>query len=421
MTERLKMPKKPHKGLKIHCGKCNKYNSTCKHYDTQKYAVFVYVSGSKNPKIKTLDTRNYDEAVQQAIEFRKDIKNNTYAASQPQIAPEVNDYSLASAILKYNQYLEGNHELEQHKKTVSKAHRDECIRYCLYFADIVKQRTDINHVRVTDVNKYDVSGLYKWLEQENYEPRTFNRILGALKAFFDFLISVEDVDMKNPFLVYESKSVPPTQKLTLTRAEFDAILHAVDTAKRTEVLGGKGERKNFYRPYLKDGFRLGLLTGLRREEIVILKWTDIKEFNGVLFILVPNLKVNRKEQQEVAHKYVPINADLHDLLVHLGYGNYKDTDRYILNPDRIEKLKTIMDALSKGFTHFRKQAGITREISFRHLRKTYISWVDTAMGKETGILTSHASTEVLENHYLDPTILSAIEKGVLAIKIFGGK
>ena len=41
------------------------------------------------------------------------------------------------------------------------------------------------------------------------------------------------------------------------------------------------------------------------------------------------------------------------------------------------------------------------------------------MGNETGKLTSHTSDGVLREHYLDPTILSVVQKGMLNIKVFG--
>ena len=41
------------------------------------------------------------------------------------------------------------------------------------------------------------------------------------------------------------------------------------------------------------------------------------------------------------------------------------------------------------------------------------------MQKDTGILTSHSTKNVLETYYLDPKILSIVEKGALEIKIFG--
>lgn len=49
----------------------------------------------------------------------------------------------------------------------------------------------------------------------------------------------------------------------------------------------------------------------------------------------------------------------------------------------------------------------------------YITWVNQVMGKETGKLTSHSTGKVLEEFYLDPTILNVVEKGMLNIKVFG--
>ncbi len=80
-----------------------------------------------------------------------------------------------------------------------------------------------------------------------------------------------------------------------------------------------------------------------------------------------------------------------------------------------------MDRASKSFTHYKKGAGIEKNISLKNLRKTYITWVNQTMGQQTGILTSHSTNEVLERHYLDPKVLTAIERGALEIKVFGGE
>lgn len=85
------------------------------------------------------------------------------------------------------------------------------------------------------------------------------------------------------------------------------------------------------------------------------------------------------------YKYIPINSDLFDLLVELGYNEKKHTDSYILFPERKVKSKTIMDSLSKAFTHYKNGAGIEKDISLKSLRKTYITWVHQVMQKETGV------------------------------------
>lgn len=98
--------------------------------------------------------------------------------------------------------------------------------------------------------------------------------------------------MKNPFKKYSRKQIPKTNIDSVTKEEFNAILEAVDVYSSIVVLGGKGKRKNMYKPYLKDGFRLFLLTGGRREEIVDLRWSHIYvSVSGVKFFRVQNLNV----------------------------------------------------------------------------------------------------------------------------------
>ena len=109
------------------------------------------------------------------------------------------------------------------------------------------------------------------------------------------------------------------------------------------------------------------------------------------------------------------------LLIEMGMNNNNNPNDFILYPERSVTTNVIMDRLSKSFTHYKKGAGIEKDISFKNLRKTYITWVNQAMGNQTGVLTSHSTNEVLEKFYLDPKVLSAVEKGALEIKIFGSK
>ncbi|MFV5692319.1 hypothetical protein ACM55K_09880 [Flavobacterium sp. LT1R49] len=62
---------------------------------------------------------------------------------------------------------------------------------------------------------------------------------------------------------------------------------------------------------------------------------------------------------------------------------------------------------------------IDKKVNFKDLRKTYISLVHAVMNKDTGVLSSHSTHEILERYYIDPTILTKTEEGVLKISIFG--
>jgi hypothetical protein len=97
----------------------------------------------------------------------------------------------------------------------------------------------------------------------------------------------------------------------------------------------------------------------------------------------------------------------------MGMYSIENPNDYFLCPERRCNSQTLMDKVSKSFTHYRNGAGIDKDVSLKNLRKTYITWVNQAMGNETGLLTSHSTQEVLGRYYLDPKILSAIERGAL--------
>ncbi len=416
---KLTMPKNPYKGIKIYCKKCKSDNPKCNHFESFTYKVRIHVPGTKKSvKSKILNSIVYSDAVTEAINFEKHLKSSNYETVVAN-AEEQNDYSVIDSIIKYNHYLNGESEYAQFKKNITDGHRKELIRFCKYFAKTLKKNKNIELARIKDVSKQDVSNFYSWAEN-HYNPKTFNKCLNGVKGFFDFLIDIEEIEMKNPFRKYSRKQIPKTNIDSVTKEEFDAILEAVDKYSSIVVLGGKGERKNMYKPYLKDGFRLFLLAGGRREEIVDLRWSNIfVSVSGVKFFRIQNLKVERNLNVGGIYKYIPINSDLFDLLLEMGYQEKKQTDDYILLPERKIQSKTIMDSLSKAFSHYKKGAGIEKNISLKSLRKTYITWVHQVMQKETGLLTSHSTSKVLESYYIDPKILSLVEKAAMEIKIFG--
>ncbi|WP_413999140.1 tyrosine-type recombinase/integrase [Flavobacterium sp. W1B] len=416
---KLVLPKNKYKGIKIYCKKCKVDNPKCKHFESFSYKVRVHIPGTqKSVKSKILKSKVYSDAVIEAINFEKYLEATNYQTIVVD-STHGNDYSVIDSIIKYNHYLNGESEYAQFKKNVTNEHRKELIRFCKYFAKTLKKNKNIESTRIIDVSRQDVSNFYSWADS-HYSPKTFNKCMNGVKGFFDFLIDIEEIEMKNPFRKYSRKQIRKANIDSVTKEEFTAILDAVDTFSPFLVLGGRGERKNMFKPYLKDGFRLFLLTGGRREEIVDLRWSDIYvSVSGVKFFRIQNLKVERSLNMDGLYKYIPINSDLFDLLIEMGYHEKKQTNDFILLPERKVQSKTIMDSLSKSFTHYKNGAGIKKEISLKSLRKTYITWVHQVMQKETGLLTSHSTTKVLESYYIDPQILSVVEKGAVEIKIFG--
>jgi hypothetical protein len=43
------------------------------------------------------------------------------------------------------------------------------------------------------------------------------------------------------------------------------------------------------------------------------------------------------------------------------------------------------------------------------------------LGDDTGLVSSHSTTQVLEKYYLDPKVLTAVEISALNVRVFGKK
>jgi integrase len=419
---KLTLPKHPHTGLKIFCKTCRVDNPNCKHYSNQIYRVRIHVPGTgSGVKTKFLTATEYEDAVLETIQFQKELSSNCYTRviEKTDIGT---DYNIGGAIIKYHQYLSGKSSYAHLKKDVSKGYIDETIRYCKLFAKNLKKTRDIRTTRVTDIQKTDVANFYKWAEGL-YAEKTFNKCLNSVKSFYEFLIDVEEIEMRNPFRNFVTKTLPPASIDTITQKEFKDILEAIDTADPICNLGGKYKKKNRFKPYLKDGIQLFLYTGGRREEVVNLKWSEIfTTENGIETFVVDNLKVKRiKKNKKEYKKYFPVNVDFKEYLMELGMEEKLGKDEYIFYPNRTETSASIMDNLSKGFSHYKEAAGIKKTFSLSNLRKAYISWTHQVMGNQTGLLTSHSTTQVLKDYYLDPKVLSAVERAALEVRVFGKK
>jgi len=175
-----------------------------------------------------------------------------------------------------------------------------------------------------------------------------------------------------------------------------------------------------YETWMINAFKLFLLVGGRREEVLSLKWSDIIQGNnGVLFFKFKNLKVERLGNKNTPKKYSPINEDLLKLLKEMGYDQMKGKNIKLIDPENTYTINTIMEKVSRSFSHFRKAAGIETPFTLKHLRKTYLTWVFYNMGSDTKLLSSHTSMKVLENHYINPLLLNVEEEKLMKVKVFG--
>jgi hypothetical protein len=95
----------------------------------------------------------------------------------------------------------------------------------------------------------------------------------------------------------------------------------------------------------------------------------------------------------------------YDFLRTIGYEKYKNTDCYVLAPDSNHKRKTIMEDITKGFTHYLSKTDLKESFAFKHLRKTFATSVNMSFGDKAHLITDHEEMNVMKRHYIDKGIM----------------
>jgi integrase len=155
---------------------------------------------------------------------------------------------------------------------------------------------------------------------------------------------------------------------------------------------------------LPTTFKLGLFTCLRLGELINIKYSDIKEYEGHRYLKAIDRKAAQLigDSQSVRIKHVTLIVELLEVLNNeCDLKDPEGEDEYIIAPEL--KRSTVKDIITKGFTHFRRVAGINEEKCFKDLRKTYISIRQIKYGDIglTALISGHSNQEVTRKHYLN--------------------
>ncbi|MEW7277865.1 site-specific integrase [Aquimarina sp. 2201CG1-2-11] len=439
--KRKKLPLQKHKGLFIYCNHCRKdfswtqkkvtqesgntikeeplcgdsekKYSSCKFSAKHKFRSRIYIPGTQRIVSKSFNVNSYNDAVKKAIDFEKEIKNPE-SENQP--------YLFDSQLL-YIEFLKNiGVPLHQQVQRTSK-HIKEVYKALKQFnKTLTINRVNTRIITINQITDDHIGFFHAYLIQtKKYQNKTYNNKMSAVKGFFKWTIENYELNKSNPFdKVRRRKTV--IKKETITRVEFQNLLKIISPERGVIQMKGKRKQKrNLYKPYLKDGIELALYTGGRREEIVSLKWNMIHEKDNIpIYIEMRNLKVERQLgdgfNEEVTPKIIPITKDLRELLHRLGYNKHKGKNRFLLHPNRSKSSTAyMMDSLSKGFSHFYNLLGTNRKLQLKSLRKTYLTYLHSTIGADTKYLSSHTSDNVLQKHYIDETIVS---KAILRFEIF---
>ncbi len=194
--------------------------------------------------------------------------------------------------------------------------------------------------------------------------------------------------------------------------DFKKLLSAVSDENSFVVFekGKRKQKKNMYKPFIKDSFELAAYTGMRLEEVAILKYSDIVEdaTGKLLYLKGTDLKFQRTHNWDNTKPnkivYIPITPELEDLLNRLNYKQNKGVDRYLIDGDCTMSKKTLVKQMSHSFTFYRRKAGLPDNFSIKHLRKTFLTKLETQtnMSSAAGY---QKTPNVILKHYIDKKVV----------------
>lgn len=392
------------------CGKTKKKLYTCAFGESHKYKAFVEIPSCKTRKKKsrTFNTRDLKRAIVLKMEFEEEMMANNYQSTDILVAQsEAKPELIIEWMSKYLGFLNNEGVPKQKQKKRSETYIKEMEKSFLLFCESLKNKNlDHTILSISSINDKIVEIFHDYLKEvKKYSNRTYNNNMGNLRRFVTWSIKRCNFTMLNPFENITRLVVARNNEI-IEQDEFKDLLALVKPENGVQI-SSNGIRRMMYKNWMKDAFIFALETGLRREEYMTIRFCDIIEGKDGTpsFIKIENYKVNRQkgieEEASKQFKIVPVTIDLKKLIQDKDYNDKKKSEQFLLGSDEKSSRSTLIDKVSKAFTHFWKQTKHERDISLKHLRKTYLTALANHFGDHANLISDHASMTVLKKHYLN--------------------
>ena len=398
---------KEFKGLQVFCQKCRsiitlntKPTNKCNHpIDRQIYKANLIVpnTGGKRRTLN-LKSKKYDDAIIELLEFKNQIEHPELYSQEIDEKPE----TLVSCVLMYLDFVQDVGVHQHQKKHTSKKYIKDVTSQLKAFIDFIKTNIDkdIENYKIKNINNIIVGKYCEYLDSKKYSIYTYRSKIKALRTMYNYLIVEKSYDIENVWKKVKLKSPKPTN-VSIVAKDFYALLNVISPNDSIQIVGKSN--KNRYRPWLKNFIKLKAYTGLRNEEVASLKWNMIKfEDNIPLYVESPNLKVNRQKNNfntnEFEYVYIPVGEELFDVLNDLDLNRNKYSDKYITEPNSIDR-KTIAKQASRSFTFYWLKLNNNEKRSLKDLRKTYAT--SERIYNNSNLTTLHSNVSTTEKHYIN--------------------
>ena len=400
---------KPFSGLQVFCTKCrsvitkNSKDNGCNHpIEKQVYKANLIVpnTGGKR-KTKNLKSKNYDDAIIELLEFKKQIEQPELFVEEDEETPD----TLVDSVLIYMDYMNDIDIPHHQKKYLDKNYivttNGELKDFLFFIQKHIDK--DIENYKIKNINDNIVGKYCEYIDAKKQSYSTYKSRIKTLRTFFNFLISKKNYQLVNVWKNVVIKTSKPTNA-SILKDDFYDLLNIISPEDAKKQVGKS--IKNMYRPYLTNFYKLKVFTGQRNADVACLKWNMLRYNNKAKPICIesPNTKINKQKNnfktEELEYVYIPIGEELLETLVDLGLkDNYDyDVDSYLIKPNSKNR-KTIAKQASRSFTFYWNKLNIPYKRTITHLRKTYATQERIFNNSSTSIL--HRNARTTEKYYID--------------------
>ena len=276
-----------------------------------------------------------------------------------------------------------------------------------YFGDLKLFKVSLGSQKyVHEVSLTDLENLFFRSWKNTKGARTRIKHLKLLIRFFDWCVDhiycVDNLARKLKVPVQwrkEAKKAARSKGKALTFKEAQRLLEACEQPFTLEIWNGYSTRQQEFKPpsYLHLFVLIGLRTGLRRSNILGLKWGDIDLEKKTL-----NIEASRMKND------LDFEVPLHDELVEALRKQLFSLGRV---PSRQEPVLDIIEP-HEGFKAALKRCGLDSSIRIHDLRHTFATWLgEHCTHSVMQRLMGHAPASMTD-HYAKHQDMEVLRKGL---------
>jgi integrase len=423
---KIKLPKKRRpNGLFLFCNKCKRHftddnqlkhgRMECENGSFLNYKAKIHVPGTlHNVKVKTLKATNFNDAINEFNDFK--ITLERYGYNQIEVVKKNTPTKLIDCMAEYLCFLKDVNVYEHKVKNLSSEHIKEVMRYFEYVLNVLETKLkNKEQFLFESINDEIVGWIHKYLlEEKNYQASTYNKFMTTMRTFARYILEKHELKGLEYFNGVKRKVIRKGA-VSVRPEDLFSLLDQI-TIENGKCTYSKGPSKNLFQPWLKNAILLVFFTGRRREEILTMKNKHIiysQHTNTPAYIKSPNLKVNRiannDDEKNGIYTLIPINKEFMGFLTKIGH-DPKKPEEYLIAPECNRLRRTMMDDLSKGFSHYYRLLNKEDNLQLKNLRKTFTTLASIKLGSKAYLATGHSDSSVLDKFYTDELLKAENQK-----------